>query len=264
MIMRNKPDLSPRCLNRTELRGPHACDRSLKSAGGERSPEGSSNERDLRRFKQMHFCALRMQALAERYGDAASEQPDYRQFSKLYRELRNEIAHENLGLVYDVYRRRRFANVNGDDLISDGMMALGRAISTFDPWRGFRFSTYAWNVIVRAFYCRARRESKRRTREPVSFDSELEKGDLPEVRREEESWLYVERLEKILQEGKVTFTETENGVLRRRFPMDPGAEPLTLSAVGREMHLSKERVRQIQNAALRKLRGALDADPLLN
>jgi DNA-directed RNA polymerase sigma subunit (sigma70/sigma32) len=30
------------------------------------------------------------------------------------------------------------------------------------------------------------------------------------------------------------------------------------------MHLSKERVRQVENAALKKLRRALDADPVLN
>jgi RNA polymerase primary sigma factor len=163
-----------------------------------------------------------------------------------------------------VYKRSRFTNVDGDDLISDGMMALSRAISTFDPWRGFRFSTYAWNVIVRAFYHRGLIESRRRKREPASFDSELAKGDLPQIRREEESGLYTERLVKILEEGNVDFTQTERDVMSRRFPMGPGAEPLTLDAVGRKMHLSKERVRQIQNGALRKLRRALDADPLLN
>jgi RNA polymerase primary sigma factor len=52
--------------------------------------------------------------------------------------------------------------------------------------------------------------------------------------------------------------ENERRVLRRRFGLE-GSEPETLEAIGRAMGLTRERVRQIEAAALRKLRALLRA-----
>jgi RNA polymerase sigma factor (sigma-70 family) len=50
----------------------------------------------------------------------------------------------------------------------------------------------------------------------------------------------------------------ERAVLRRRFGLD-GDEPETLEAIGRRLEYSRERVRQIEGAGLRKLRALLGA-----
>ena len=50
----------------------------------------------------------------------------------------------------------------------------------------------------------------------------------------------------------------ERTVLRRRFGLE-GDEPQTLEAIGQGLKLSRERVRQIETAGLRKLRGLLGA-----
>jgi len=50
----------------------------------------------------------------------------------------------------------------------------------------------------------------------------------------------------------------ERAVLRRRFGLE-GAEPETLEAIGRDLRLTRERVRQIEGAGLRKLRALLKA-----
>jgi len=52
--------------------------------------------------------------------------------------------------------------------------------------------------------------------------------------------------------------ENERRVLRRRFGLD-GNEPETLEAIGKNLGLTRERVRQIETAALRKLRALLRA-----
>jgi RNA polymerase primary sigma factor len=52
--------------------------------------------------------------------------------------------------------------------------------------------------------------------------------------------------------------ENERRVLRRRFGLE-GSEPETLEAIGRQLGLTRERVRQIESAALRKLRALLRA-----
>jgi RNA polymerase primary sigma factor len=50
----------------------------------------------------------------------------------------------------------------------------------------------------------------------------------------------------------------ERTVLRRRFGLE-GDDPETLEAIGQRLNLSRERVRQIETAGLRKLRGLLGA-----
>jgi RNA polymerase primary sigma factor len=52
--------------------------------------------------------------------------------------------------------------------------------------------------------------------------------------------------------------ENERRVLRRRFGLE-GSEPETLEAIGRQLKLTRERVRQIEASALRKLRALLRA-----
>lgn len=52
--------------------------------------------------------------------------------------------------------------------------------------------------------------------------------------------------------------ENERRVLRRRFGLE-GNEPETLEAIGRQLGLTRERVRQIEGSALRKLRALLRA-----
>jgi DNA-directed RNA polymerase sigma subunit (sigma70/sigma32) len=46
--------------------------------------------------------------------------------------------------------------------------------------------------------------------------------------------------------------------MRRRFGLD-GDEPETLEAIGRRLDYSRERIRQIETAGLRKLRALLAA-----
>jgi RNA polymerase primary sigma factor len=50
----------------------------------------------------------------------------------------------------------------------------------------------------------------------------------------------------------------ERTVLRRRFGLE-GEAPETLEAIGKKLGLTRERVRQIEGAGLRKLRGLLTA-----
>ena len=50
-----------------------------------------------------------------------------------------------------------------------------------------------------------------------------------------------------------TLTEREQKVLRLRFGLDDG-RPRTLEEVGRQFNVTRERIRQIEAKALRKLR----------
>jgi len=65
-----------------------------------------------------------------------------------------------------------------------------------------------------------------------------------------------------MERNLAELTEREVDVLGRRFPVGDGPR-LTLDEIGESFGLSKERVRQIQNRALAKLRSVLDMDPSL-
>ena len=60
-------------------------------------------------------------------------------------------------------------------------------------------------------------------------------------------------LHEQLMEALSTLTEREQEVLRQRFGLDDG-KPKTLEEVGRQFHVTRERIRQIEAKALRKLR----------
>ncbi len=254
----------PKFVDHEELHGRWAYERIFGDEIEGTTAEKGGPQRELLRFKKMHFCARRIKSLVQRYGSQAARRADYKRFVRRHQQIRDQIASDNLGLVYDLYKRSRVMNVDGDELLSEGMMALTRAIDTFNPWRGFRFSTYACNAILRAFYRCGLRESRRRQREPINHEAEFEKSDWLETQRSEQSVLYAERLSKILAENAVDLTPIERDILNQRFPLTADAERLTLSDIGRKMNLSKERVRQIQNSALAKLREALELDPVLN
>lgn len=51
--------------------------------------------------------------------------------------------------------------------------------------------------------------------------------------------------------------DRERKILEMRFPMD-GSKPMTLEDIGKEMKVTRERIRQLQNQALKKIKGGLD------
>ena len=57
-------------------------------------------------------------------------------------------------------------------------------------------------------------------------------------------------------------TDMESRILAKRFPASDRRRS-TLQEIGDAVGLSKERVRQLQNSALNKLREVLECDPVL-
>ncbi|MCK6456948.1 MAG: sigma-70 family RNA polymerase sigma factor [Phycisphaerae bacterium] len=220
---------------------------------------------EVRIFKQFHYCAYKLSVL---YKTAVTSyrpsiHKEYARWVERYHSLRQRLIDANLGLVYDLIGRSRFSTLDRDEMVSEGMMALLRSVDTFDPWRGYRFSTYACNAILRAFSRAAMRDSRRRSLLTVPYDPEFEKSDLPRIRSEDREGLYVERLDSILRHNDAELTSVERSVLAKRFPEEHN-DRMTLDRIGREMRVSKERVRQIQLSALNKLRRAIETDEVLS
>ena len=90
---------------------------------------------------------------------------------------------------------------------------------------------------------------------PVGEEEDSHLGDFiedkvtPSPEEVVETMLLREQLLNILK----TLTPREEKVIRLRFGFDDG-RPRTLEEVGREFHVTRERIRQIETKALQKLR----------
>lgn len=210
-------------------------------------------------FITMHTCAY--QATLRR-SPLVSISRTGRSWAARWQIVRSYIVNRNLGLVHAMVNQVRKEDADHDDLISEAMLGLIRAVDRYNPWRGFRFSTYACNVILRALMRRCRAQQRRQQRFPVV---DVTAVDYPQDADEAfDDGLYLERLERTVRDNSCALTEVESQVLAARFPTGPAAAPLTFREIGDLVNLSKERVRQIQAAALNKLHAALTRDPILS
>ena len=91
--------------------------------------------------------------------------------------------------------------------------------------------------------------------EPVDEDGEAEFGDLLEqyVIPDTDEQLLQESFEETLREALATLSEKEREILTLRFGLGDDT-PRTLREIGEALGISRERVRQIENQALTKLR----------
>jgi RNA polymerase primary sigma factor len=100
---------------------------------------------------------------------------------------------------------------------------------------------------------------------PASLDAPIgdeDSNNFAEVVQDESANTPYEQLEektvkRMLQEMVKTLDPREATILRSRFGLDGGSEK-TLEEVGEEFGVTRERVRQIQNIALRKLRKMIE------
>lgn len=215
-------------------------------------------------FIQYNYSRFRVAQLQTRVGTRTPTQKqtgDLIHWYRLSRSLRDQIAETNLALVLAMAKRSRSKDVDFSDQISEGNMALLRAVDKFDASRGFKFSTYACRAILKSFSRQGIKATKYRQRFPTEFDPSLETSNFPEERRQLDERERAQEVKQIVLNNAADLTDVEQEVLHHRFGFDAGrnGKPLTLAQVGMLIGLTKERVRQIQNRALLKLREAVES-----
>ncbi|MFQ5429572.1 MAG: sigma-70 family RNA polymerase sigma factor [Phycisphaerae bacterium] len=174
------------------------------------------------------------------------------------REIKDHLIQANLRLVVSIAKRhlRGRPATNLFELVSDGNLALIRAIDKFDYGRGFRFSTYASWAIMRCFARSVPEADTQATRFQTGQDEVL-----ASTRDHRATAVPVEspqvRLRSSLTESLAGLDARERLIVERHFGLAEADRARTLGEIGREIGISKERVRQIEQRALGKLRAAL-------
>ncbi len=229
----------------------------------------AAQERAL--FLQFNYCRYRVVKLcqtAPRRAMPLKRAREVLEWNRRAEAYRDQIAQTNLALVLAMAKRTRLSEVDFGDLVSEGNMALLRAIDKFDVSRGFKFSTYACRAILKAFSRMGVKSSKYRQVFPTDFDPKYEKSDFMETKRRLHEEDCVDEIRRIMADNRAELTDIETSVIEHRFGLgearreDRDASPLTLEQVGRIIGVTKERVRQIQNKALAKMRQTLEEDYL--
>ncbi len=214
-------------------------------------------------FRQMNYLLHRAELKRREIAanPAAATQTDLAEVDARLAQataVKNRITQANLRLVVSIAKRHLASSRSANlfELISDGNLALMRAVEKFDYARGFRFSTYASWAIMRSFarsVPEAITHSERyRTgqEEILASTRDLRVDDSAADSRREGLRARIAAVMESLE-------DRERLIVARHFGLQGADAPQTLDEIGRAFRISKERVRQIEIRALRKLRSCL-------
>jgi RNA polymerase primary sigma factor len=207
----------------------------------------------FRRMNYLKFKANRLRSAID------LEQPDPKRIERIEamldeaREMRDRIIQANTRLVMAVVKRHLSPLLTWEEMFSDGVLTLMMAVDKFDYDRGFRFSTYAYHSISRAFFRTIRRRNNEKKRYSFRQDDDL--TNLEETRNQPEAdERQFLRQQNLLGEMLEQLDDREQFIIQGRFGLGAETKALTLRAIGEQLRLSKERVRQLEQNAVEKMK----------
>jgi RNA polymerase primary sigma factor/RNA polymerase sigma factor len=221
-----------------------------------------TREQEAHLFWKMNYLKYKASGLRDELECDRPKSHLMDQIEKLYDEsvaIRNQIIRANLRLVVSTAKRYMTPAHDIFELVSDGNMSLIRAVEKFDVSRGTMFFTYATVAIVNDFAHTISVEVRHRDRFLTSHTeilSNTETSDCePHVK--EAVWLWRESyVKQVLR----CLDERELQIITGRFGLSRSQRPLTLKQLGAAIGVCKDRIRQIQCRAIRKLRKAVEDD----
>jgi RNA polymerase sigma factor (sigma-70 family) len=226
------------------------------------APQLMSTAEERLMFYRFNYCKVKLGRIKRKIraeGLTLEMAQDFAEWHRKFEHFREYLVRTNLALVLAMAKRTRLGELDFAEVVSEGNMALLRAVEKFNVDRGFKFSTYACRAILKAFSRTAMKATRHRNRFPVEFEPDLEKSDWQDRRRDAVEEDCIDELKAIVERNLADLSNIEQTVIRRRFNWKQEDEsPLTLEEVGRIIGVTKERVRQIQNKALAKIRAVME------
>lgn len=202
--------------------------------------------------KAMHYAAYRLRE--------ACDAIKARIWRQRYVELRNQIVVGNRKLIFRAVHSRVRDPQFAEDCAAECHIVMIRAVAAYNPWLGIRFSTYAFTCLLRELTRLVQKQSKDRLRQAVSFDDSVAE-DAFEVEANDAGFDDSgATVGKFFAAEHTLLDDREKRVLSQRFGFNSDGSPVKLKDIGSELKISKERVRQLQNSGLNKLREAVVVD----
>lgn len=169
--------------------------------------------------------------------------------------IRRRITESNLRLVVSIARKFSNSAQQFEDLLSDGLLILLRAIEKFDYSRGYRFSTYATHAVQRQFF-RSTKKFQRYGEQFVLTPGEVmaDLAGVEEPADEEAVSDPAAIYRRLMKSAAGHLSERESMIVQLRFGTEGSGPAQSLREIAAVMGISKERVRQIQIVAMDKLR----------
>ena len=178
----------------------------------------------------------------------------------------NRLIEANLRFVVVIARQYQGQGLSMEDLVSEGNLGLMKAARKFDATHGLRFVNYAVVFIRQQIEKAVRKESDEQRVEStrdgqtrsvdaplgskanVSLLSVLVNADAPQA----DQRVYNASLEDAIERSLQTLNERETVVVNAYFGI--GEERQTMAEIAERMSLKRERVRQIRDRAVRRLK----------
>jgi RNA polymerase primary sigma factor len=201
-----------------------------------------------------------------------------------------KLVKSNLKFVVSIAKEYQGMGLALPDLISDGNLGLIKAATRFDPTRGFRFISYAVYWIKQSIM-QSLNDNSRMIRLPSNIINKISKSYkdnkplgsddeiyptcislntklygnskefeildvLPDDSVDEFEILDREtlKLKDAINKSLSMLNDRERGIIECYYGINTHCEPMTLEAIGDKYHLTKERIRQIKEKAIRRLR----------
>lgn len=215
-----------------------------------------TREEETYHFRKMNFLKFQAAALRATVDVGRPRAKDLERIEQLLEEatdIKNFLIRSNLRLVVSIAKRHMRPTTSFFEMVSDGNMSLLRAIEKFDFTKGFKFSTYASWAIMKNYARSIPAESVRLDRFRTGSDEFFQASSDPRTDQ-----FLEERTNKKQHELILSILEhldpREREIIVHRFGLSEGAVPQTLEQVGAHFGVTKERIRQLEARALRKMR----------
>lgn len=226
-------------------------------------------------FRQMNYLKHKASKLCEKLrkpfeGEESEEVDPTRVRIQILKEIeellakanvvKERLVKANMRLVVTIAKRHSGQTDNFFELVSDGNMSLLRAVEKFDFGRGFKFSTYASWAIMKNFARSIPDEKVQKERFVTGHEEVFEVA--PDNRSDEnEIVASQERASHSVNRLLAYLEPREREIIRLRAGLDD-ARGLTLEEIGQRFGITKERVRQLNARAMKRLKSLAEEQQL--
>ena len=213
-------------------------------------------EQEVALFREMNFLKFRANSLRSRLDPDQVDLQAVASIESLLEKaatIRDHIVKASMRLVMSIVKKFVTPQHSFDDMLSDGIFTLMQAVEKFDYDRGFRFSTYAYRSIARNAYrsvTTAQKEEARMTRDADEWAFEQD-DDRSSSSMSDQIWANLRELTTSLVNQ---LDRRERFIIRSRYALGPHRNVRTCQCLADKLGVSKERVRQLEQRAVGKLR----------